>query len=145
MLSIPVLVSTSRGTPADLETEQYPLRIVDRVVFHKPVLNSRVNAIARNGEGLPIRADVEHIVVERVGAVEVGGLAQRVCLRIAEARDIAQSRIAGQADGFEFPPRFCVGNAVGELLSPARSCGSRSGPDRLRRAGRKRSRSNTAL
>ena len=88
MPSILLLVVTHRGAPTDLEAEQCLLRIIDRVVFHKPVLHRRVNAVTRDGKGFAIRADVKHVVVECVRAVEVSRLAQRICRRIAEARDI---------------------------------------------------------
>ena len=116
MPSILLLVVTHRGAPTDLEAEQCLLRITDRVVFHKPVLHSRVNAVTRDGKGFPIRTDVQHVVVERVRAVEVSRLAQRVRRRIAEARDIVQTRITGKTNGLDSFDNFCTGNAVGQLF-----------------------------
>src|ERR1044071_5372875 len=98
MLSILVLVGTIRGAPADLEAEQCLLRITDRVVFDEPVLHRRINAVTRDGKGFPVCTYVQHVVVERVRAVEVSWLAQRVRCRIAKARDIAQTRITGKTD-----------------------------------------------
>ena len=116
MPSILVLIVTHRGAPTDLEAEQFLLRITGRVVFDKPVLHSRVNAITRDGKGFPIRTYVQHVVVEGVRAVEINRLAQRVRRRIAEARDVAQTRITGKTDGLDTFGNFRVGNAVGKLL-----------------------------
>src|SRR5436190_4419017 len=122
-LSLPALMREHRagalsihGPPADLETEQYLLRIIDRVIFHKPVLHSRVNSITGDRKCFPIRTDIKHIVVECVRAIEVSRLAQRVRRRIAEARDIVQPRIARKTDGLDSRDAFCIGNAVGELF-----------------------------
>ena len=104
------------GIAVDLEAEQHLLRVVDRVVFLEIVPNSRVNAIARNGEGLPIRTDVEHVIVECIRALEIRRLAECVCLRITEAGDFAQARIARQADGFDVRGRLRRANAVREFL-----------------------------
>jgi hypothetical protein len=73
MHSLSAVLLTRGGIAVDLEAEQHLLRAIDRVGFLETVLNSRVNAIARNGQVLPIRADVEHVIVERIRAVEVFG------------------------------------------------------------------------
>src|SRR5215813_15539873 len=79
--------------PVDLETEQFLFGVVDRIVFHKPVLDSRVNPITRYGESFSISAYVEHVVIECVRAVEIRWLTQFVSLGITEARDILQTMI----------------------------------------------------
>jgi hypothetical protein len=86
--------------PFDLEAEQFLFRVVGRIVFHKPVLHSRVDAVARDGEGFSIGAYIEHVVVECVRAVKISCLAQPVCMRITEAPNILQPMIAYEADGF---------------------------------------------
>src|SRR4029077_8520992 len=106
----------SLGMPFDLETEQFLFRVVDRIVFHKPVLHSRVDAIARDGEGFSITPYIEHVGVEGVRAVKVACLAQPVCLWITEAPDILQPMITCEADGFEVLRDLSVGNAVREFL-----------------------------
>jgi hypothetical protein len=50
--------------PFDLEAEQFSLRVVDRIVFHKPVLHSRIDAVARDSESFPVGAYIQHVVVE---------------------------------------------------------------------------------
>ena len=85
-------------TATDLETKQCALRIVDRVVFNKPVLHSRVNTVTRDRKNFPVRAYIEHVVIECVRAVEVNRLAQGVRIWIAETPHIAQTRIAGKTD-----------------------------------------------
>src|ERR1043166_8603413 len=116
MFSIVVLAFTRGRPPMYLEAEQYPLRIADRVVFDEPVLHRRINSVARDGKGFPVCTYVQHVVVERVRAVEVSWLSQRVRCRIAKARDIAQTRITGKTDGLDPFGDFRVGNAVGKLL-----------------------------
>src|SRR4030095_12588038 len=82
------------GMPLDLKAEQRPLLVVNRVIFHKPVLHSRVNAVARDGECFTVVTYVEHIVVECIRAVEVSWLSQRIGLDITETPDLMQARIA---------------------------------------------------
>src|SRR5262249_23658079 len=74
---------------ADLEAEQYLLWIVNRVIFEKPVLHRGVNSVTTDCKSFAIRADVEHIVVKCVRAIEVGRLAQLVRVRISEPSDVA--------------------------------------------------------
>ena len=102
--------------PFDLEAEQFLFRVVRRIVFHKPVLHGRIDAVARDGQGFSIGAYVEHVVVECIRTVEVSGLAQSVSVRITQAPDILQAMVAGQTDGFEIRGDLSVGNAVREFL-----------------------------
>ena len=111
--------------PFDLEAEQFSLRIVDRLVFHKPVLHSRIDAVARDSESFSIGAYIQHVVVECVRAVKVSWLAQPVCVRITGAPDILQPMITCEADGFEVLGDLSAGNAVREFLLPGRSYGSK--------------------
>ena len=102
--------------PFDLEAEQFSLRVIDRIVFHKSVLHSRVDTVARDGQSFSIGAYIEHVVVKCVGAIKVSWLVQAVCMRITEARDILQPMIACEADGFEVLGDLSIGNAVREFL-----------------------------
>ena len=102
--------------PFDLEAEQFSFRIVDRLIFHKPVLHSRIDAVARDGEGFSIGAYVEHVVVECVRTVKVSWLSQPVCVWVTRAPDILQPMITCEADGFEVVGDLSVGNAVREFL-----------------------------
>jgi len=60
--------------PLNSEAEQRLLRVVDRVVFHKPVLNRRVNTVAPYCESFTIVSDLKYVVIKRVRAVEVSRL-----------------------------------------------------------------------
>ena len=102
--------------PFDLEAEQFSFRVVERIVFHKPVLHSRVDAVARDGENFSIGTYIEHVIVECVRAIKVSWLAQPVCMWITEAPDVLQPMIASEADGFEVLGDLSVGNAVREFL-----------------------------
>src|SRR5215470_425581 len=102
--------------PLNSEAEQGLLGIVDRIVFHKPVLNRRVNTVARNGEAFTIGADLEDVVIKRVRAVKVRGLTQFVSIRIAEPADMVQTRITGQTDRFDVRGYLRVRDAVREFL-----------------------------
>jgi hypothetical protein len=98
--------------PFDLETEQFLLGVVDRIVFQKSVLHRRVNPIARDGEGFSIGAYVEHVIIECVRAVEISRLPQFVSVRITEACDILQPMIAFEADRFDVRGYLRVRNAI---------------------------------
>src|SRR5262245_49662285 len=64
------------------EAEQRLLRVVDRVVFHKPVLNRRVNTVARYCEPFTIIADLKYVVIKCIRAVEVSRLTPFVGVRV---------------------------------------------------------------
>ena len=71
---IPFSIGALLWMPLNSEAEQRLLRVVDRVVFHKPVLNRRVNTVARYCEPFTIAADLKYVVIKRVRAVEVSRL-----------------------------------------------------------------------
>ena len=73
-VAIPFSIDALLWMLLNSEAEQRLLRVVDRVVFHKPVLNRRVNAIARYCESFTIVADFKYVVIKRVRAVEVSRL-----------------------------------------------------------------------
>ena len=77
-VAIPFSIDALLWMPLNSEAEQRLLRVVVRVVFHKPVLYRRVNAIARYCEPFTIIADFKYVVIKRVRAVEVSGLTQCV-------------------------------------------------------------------
>jgi hypothetical protein len=79
-------------------------------------LHSRVDTVTRDCKYFSIRTYIEHIVVERVRAIEVDRLAERISRRITEARNIAQARIAVQTDGLDPGGALRVCNAVGQLF-----------------------------
>jgi hypothetical protein len=102
--------------PFDLEAEQFLFPVVERIIFHKSVLHSRVDAVARDAEDFSVGTYIEHVVVECVRAIKVSWLAQRVCIRIIEAPDVLQPMIPCEADRFELLGDLSVGNAFREFL-----------------------------
>jgi hypothetical protein len=68
--------------PLNSEAEQRLLRVVDRVVFHKPALNRRVNTVARYCEPFSIVADLKYVVMKRAWAVKVSRLTPFVGVRV---------------------------------------------------------------
>src|SRR5215831_6599946 len=108
--------TTSLWMPLNSEAEQGSLRVVVRVVFHKPVLHRRVNAVARYCESFTIVADLKHVVIKRIRAVEVSGLTQRVRVWIPETLNVVQTRITCQTDGFNIRRSLRVRDAVREFL-----------------------------
>src|SRR5215831_1147958 len=108
--------TTSLWMPLNSEAEQGLLRVVVRVVFHKPVLHRRVNAVARYREFFTIVADLKYVVIKRVRAVEVSGLTQCVGVRVPETLNMVQTRITRQTDRFNVRGNLRVRDAIRESL-----------------------------
>src|SRR5262249_21955789 len=102
--------------PLNSEAEQRLLRVVDRVVFHKAVLNRRLNTVARYCESFTIIADFKYVVIKRVRAVEVSGLTQCVGVRVPETLNMVQTRITRQTDRFNVRGNLRVRDAIREFL-----------------------------